>query len=506
MRTSIASAEDPIRYPLYTAEQSRIIDRYVVERLGIPGYTLMQRAGKAAFDYLHCRWLLARRLCIVCGSGNNGGDGLVVARLARKAGLSVRVVRVGGDPRPGSEAAEAQADWRTAGGEINDFSGDLPAADLYVDALFGTGLSRPPEGAWAEAISLLAGKPVFAIDVPSGLDSDTGAAHGVAVRAEATISFIVRKRGLYTGMAPELAGEQEFASLDVPGTAIAAAGSPAAWLQKRAPNFYPRPRNAHKGDNGRVLVVGSAPDYPGAARLCGEAALRAGAGLVTIGAHPDHAHWLNVGCWELIVRGLAAPHDLERLLGAMDVLAIGPGLGQESWGNGLWQCALNAPLPLVVDADALNLLAQAPKRRGNWILTPHPGEAARLLGITIAKVQADRFRAVAALAERYDGAVILKGAGTLIHAGGQTVVCAAGNPGMASAGMGDVLTGVIAALLGQGMNIEEAASTGVCLHAQAGDEAALEGERGLLASDLIAHLRQSINRGADQANEPGNEA
>ncbi|MEJ2631811.1 MAG: NAD(P)H-hydrate dehydratase [Acidihalobacter sp.] len=478
--------------PLYTADQARAVDRRAIDQLGIPGYTLMQRAGQAAFEALQRHWPQARRLCAVCGSGNNGGDGLVVARLARAAGLDVSVVLLGKGPREGGEASQALADWRATGGDVSAFDGVLPTADVYVDGLFGIGLTRAPEGVWAQAIEALAGRAVLALDVPSGLDADTGAAPGAVVNADVTVSFILRKRGLYTGVGPDCAGERLFADLGVPESARTE--SEARTFLRQAPRALPaRRRAAHKGDNGHVLIVGGAPGMSGAARLAGEAALRCGAGLVTVATHSQHAGWLNVGRWELMVRGVESAVELGRLFEVANVIAVGPGLGRDPWGRGLWQRVLDARCPLVVDADALNLLADMPTKRGNWVLTPHPGEAGRLLGRTTGQVQADRFSAVEELGRRYGGTCVLKGAGSLVHADGVTMVCAAGNPGMATAGMGDALTGVIAGLIAQGMAPVEAAREGVCLHAAAGDAAAHEGEHGLLAGDLIAHLRALCN-------------
>jgi NAD(P)H-hydrate epimerase len=479
--------------PLYTADQARAVDRRAIDELGIPGYTLMQRAGQAAFEALQRHWPQARRLCAVCGSGNNGGDGLVVARLAQAAGLEASVVLLGNGPREGGEAALALIDWQAADGEVAAFEGKLPVADVYVDALFGTGLTRAPEGVWAQAIEAMAGRETMALDVPSGLDADSGAAPGVVVEAGLTVSFILRKRGLYTGVGPDCAGERLFADLGVPDSARDGIEA-GAFLRQAPRSLPPRRRAAHKGDNGHVLIVGGAPGMSGAARLAGEAALRTGAGLVTVATHPQHAHWLNVGRWELMVRGIADPAELGKLIDGADVVAVGPGLGRDAWGRGLLQRVLDARCPLVVDADALNLLADMPSMRGDWVLTPHPGEAGRLLGCGTAQVQADRFGAVEELARRYGGVCVLKGAGSLVRADGFTMVCGAGNPGMATAGMGDVLTGVIAGLVAQGLAPADAAREAVCLHAATGDAAAEDGERGLLAGDLIAHLRSLCNR------------
>jgi NAD(P)H-hydrate epimerase len=257
----------------------------------------------------------------------------------------------------------------------------------------------------------------------------------------------------------------------------------------------PRAADAHKGDFGHVLVVGGAPGMPGAARLAAEAAARSGAGLVSVATHAAHAAVLNNGRPELMVRAVDAPAQLADLLARATVVAVGPGLGRGAWGRALFEQVLESGLPLVVDADALNCLAADPLKRDDWVLTPHPGEAARLLQSASAAVQADRFAAVTELQARYGGVAVLKGAGTLVAGGGVPLrLCALGNPGMASGGMGDVLTGVIAALRAQGLAPLEAACSGVCLHAGAADAlAATRGERGLLAGDLIPEIRRLLN-------------
>jgi NAD(P)H-hydrate epimerase len=273
------------------------------------------------------------------------------------------------------------------------------------------------------------------------------------------------------------------------------------WAQQ-ASRLGPRARTAHKGDFGHVLVVGGAPGMSGAARLAGEAALRAGAGLVTVATHPSHAAVLNLTRPELMVAPVSDPQDLAPLVARATVIAVGPGLGRDAWGRNLWSSVRGLDRPLVVDADALNLLGEEPVQGPEWILTPHLGEAARLLGVPIAAVARDRPAAADALQSRFGGVVVLKGAGTLIQAGRARplAVCSDGNPGMATAGAGDVLTGVIGALRAQGLEAEEAACAGVCLHAAAGDRAARAGERGLIAGDIVAALRAIANgvAGPDQ--------
>jgi NAD(P)H-hydrate epimerase len=259
-----------------------------------------------------------------------------------------------------------------------------------------------------------------------------------------------------------------------------------AWLP-------PRARASHKGDYGHVLVVGGDHGMAGAVRLAGEAAARTGSGLVSIATRAAHAAVIAAACPELLCHGVECARDLRVLLQRASVVAIGPGLGQSAWAHDMLAAVLQMRLPRVVDADALNLLAQEPMQCDHWVLTPHPGEAARLLGMTTKQVQADRLQAAQALQQRYGGVCVLKGAGTLVCTSESVAICEAGNPGMASGGMGDVLTGVIAGLLAQGLSLVDAACAGVYIHAKAGDRAAQEGERGLLASDVLPHLRKLVN-------------
>ena len=498
---------------LYSVAQSRAIDRAAAQQPACSGNALMERAGAAAFGRLRARWPAARRLAVLCGAGNNGGDGYVLARLARLAGWPVRLAAVAGLPRPGSEAETARQGFIAGGGVEEAFApAPLAQADVVVDALLGTGLDRPPAGAVADAIAAInaSGRPVLALDVPSGLNADTGQAPGAVVRADLTVSFVARKQGLYTGLARDCCGQVLFDDLGVPEAAVEQAGeAPAVLLdlpRLRAALLPPRRRGAHKGDFGHVLVVGGDHGYGGAVRLAGEAAARAGAGLTSVATRSAHVPALIAGRPELMARGVDAAAELAPLLARASVLAIGPGLGQGDFGRGLFGAALGSGLPLVVDADALNLLAAvpvaaAPGRREDWILTPHPGEAARLLGISAAQVEADRYAAVRALQARFGGVVLLKGAGTLVCDGRAPVgVVPYGNPGMASGGMGDVLTGLIAALWAQGLPALAAAALGACLHGAAADAvAARRGERGLLASDLSDALPPLLNGTDDGA-------
>lgn len=484
---------------LHDAAAARAIDRAATEELGIAGIELMERAGRAAWRLLRQRWPRARRIGVAAGSGNNGGDAYVVARLARQAGLEVHVLCVG---PPGTASARTAADaCRASGAEAAgwDAAVPLPAVDLWVDGVLGIGLSRAPTGAVAGLIDALngSGVPVLALDLPSGVAADDASTPGVVIGASATIQFIVAKRGLYTGAGRVASGER---SLDALGLAPALFERHAAHARSFCADqlddfFPPRHRGSHKGHHGRVLCIGGDHGMGGAIRLCAEAALRCGSGLVTVATRPAHVGALLSARPELMVHGVDAAEAISGLVEGADVLALGPGLGQRDWGRSLFGAALGAGKPCVIDADALHLLAgERSALPGRCVLTPHPGEAARLLDCAVADVEADRFEAVRALASRFECAVVLKGAGSLVAVEGEPVaVVDAGNPGMAVGGMGDVLTGLVASLLGQGLTPFRAALAGALVHAVAGDDAAAGGERGLLPLDLMAAIRRRVN-------------
>ncbi len=455
-------------------------------------YGLMERAGQAVFIALRQRWPQARLLWIFCGRGNNGGDGYVVARLARAAGYQVKVVALG-EPAREQPAWQARRDWLAGGGGETPLTALQGEPDVAVDALLGSGPSTTLTGevlAHVEFINRLAA-PVLAVDVPTGLQADSGCLLGAAVKASLTLCLIGLKPGLVTGAAAEQVGELQLATLDGEPD-LNEGGAPVGWAHTYASvcaRLRPRARTSHKGDCGRVLLVGGGPGMPGAIRLAGEACLRSGAGLVRVSCHADNRLAVALGRPELMLGG-----ELDAVAQAWArVRVLGPGLGQCVWAEAQWQAVMAQPGPLVLDADGLNRLARAPRRRQEWILTPHPGEAARLLGWTSEQVEADRYAAVRALQQRYGGVVVLKGAGSLIYDGERLSVCREGNPGMASGGMGDLLSGIIAGLWAQGVSGYEAALIGACLHGEAADRAALAGERGLLASDLLPWIQTLCN-------------
>lgn len=481
---------------LFDVAAVRAIDRAAIAG-GIDGYELMTRAARYALEVALAAFPGASRWRICCGGGNNGGDGYLLARLAREQGIDASVACLSPPDRLAGDAARAHRDAVAAGVPIADWSAGAAAADLWVDAMLGSGLTRDVGGAYADAVAEMnrSAVPVLALDLPTGLDGDDGRVLGTAVQADRTATFVAQKTGLYLGDGPACRGRLHFSALGVdarhyagqsPRLRLARPGDLGGWLPRR-------PRQAHKGDFGHVLVVGGSPGMPGAARLCAEAALRAGAGRVSVATHPDHASSLPAGCPELMCRGVRGADDLAPMLAQATVVAVGPGLGLDDWARELLAAVRDAALPCVMDADALTLLAETPDRAADRVLTPHPGEAGRLLGLATADVQKDRPAALAGLADRYGGCSVLKGAGTLISSDRTPWLCAAGNPGMAAAGMGDVLTGFVAGLRAQGLTAEQAAVAGVVVHAHAGDVAATGGERGLLASDLLKELRPWLN-------------
>ena len=498
---------------LYTAAQVRELDRLAIAG-GIAGFELMRRAGQTAFTSLQQRWPDRSPIEVFCGGGNNGGDGYVVAALAAEASLPVKVWALA-DPASLSGDAALAMEWAVeAGVAIQQWRGEAPnKAGLVVDALLGTGLKGSVREKYAQAISAInaSGVLVLALDVPSGLCSDSGRKLGAAIKASATISFIGRKRGMYTLEGIDCAGEKLFDDLAVSREVYRQLDANvfdktrqldcAAMLAR----WGVRPRNAHKGSFGHVLVIGGDVGMAGACLLAATAAARSGAGLVSCITRPEHSSMFVAARPELMVHGLSDEHiaidgAAMGLISKASVVVIGPGLGQGGWGRALLSAVLSTDLPLIIDADALNMVALAPEilnsHRGPRILTPHPGEAARLLNCSTADIQADRFSSVIMLRDKYHATVLLKGAGTLIaSADGASPIYlnSGGNPGMATGGMGDVLAGITAAFVAQGHEPTAATCLAAAVHSAAADRAAQHGERGMLASDVIDNLRGVIN-------------
>lgn len=479
------------RVGLYQAKQIKEFERIAIERFKISEDVMMQRAGKAALDLILQRWPKIKDIAIFCGGGNNGGDGYVVAHLSHERGIRVTVWQIG-DSKHGSDLSK----------QINTKSfteqSDIGDPDLIVDAICGIGLHSPLRKDAQAAVNKIqqSSAPILAIDVPTGIDADTGSTQGTSLRANLTITYIGIKVGLVTGAGTSCSGEIVLNDLQFPKEIYDYVDPVAELIRLNEFRRYlkPRAKDWHKGKSGHVLVIGGAIGFSGAPRMAAEAALRVGAGLVTVATAIENAALINVERPEIMADGVQHAEDLQPLLARASVVVIGPGLGQSEWAQDLLTEVLKTKLPLVVDADALNLLSKHPHTRENWILTPHPGEASRLLDISTVQIQNDRLASCLQLQKKYNGNIILKGAGTVVCTPGEIpAICDKGNPGMATAGMGDILSGVLGGLIAQQIPLGDAAKLGVYLHAAAGDLAAKAGERGMIAMDLMPYLRQLSN-------------
>jgi NAD(P)H-hydrate epimerase len=487
-------SKPPLPDALYSAAQVRDLDARLIAA-GTAGFDLMQRAAHAAWRALRRRWPEARQLTVLAGRGNNAGDGYLIAALAQRAGWQVSVLAVGDAAALTGDAASAYKEALGAGVDVLPW-GQQPLVGILVDALLGTGLNGDVREPYAKAIQCIndSGLPVMAVDIPSGLCANTGRILGLAVRAELTVTFIGLKIGLFTGDAPERVGELVFDDLQADAAIVAQTPFSIKRLDTfNLPRLAPRPRTAHKGMFGRVLVVGGDLGFGGAALLSTESTLRCGAGMVTLATRAEHVSAALTRFPEVMSAGIHSANQLMGLIEPASVLVAGPGLGQHSWGRSLLSAVANADRPQVWDADALNQLAAGfvslPK---GGVITPHPGEAGRLLGVSTQEIQADRPASALALAKKYNAVCVLKGSGSLIASPeGELALADHGHPAMATGGLGDVLSGVIAALMAQKMSAFDAACLGVWLHALAGEKCGASG-RGMAAADLIPVIRQLL--------------
>lgn len=489
-------AQDLSQFPkaLFTQAQVRQAELSAVSQGASSLYELVERAGAAAFECLTKHNPNASSVFFLAGSGNNGADALVCARLARASGIAVSVMMTSAAGTP--ECQQALAHYLKDGGELLPKAvAPILAAKIIVDGLLGTGVRDAVRDDMAEYIRAINDNAawVLSLDLPSGVIADTGAVAGVAVMADVTLCFGGWKQGLLTGKARHYSGELEFAALGLTPF-FAEASAQRVGKETLKDYFAARARDSHKGQSGKVTVIGGDMGMAGAVRLASEACLRAGAGLVTVISRPEHQLTVNVSRPELMFWGCdLVDMEVYLRLGWAQVIVLGPGLGKHDWGYNLFKAVGLSDKPCVLDADALNLLSNEPRRQTNWVLTPHPGEAARLLGCSVVEIEQDRFAAVRAIQQKYGGVVLLKGAGTVIFDGKQMVVAPVGNPGLASGGCGDVLSGIIGALMAQGMDNMQATVLGVVVHGCAADLAAIQGERGMLASDLMPFIRQLVN-------------
>jgi len=515
-------------FNLYRASQIRQVELRFAKNNPQGTYPLMQAAGKAAFQQLQSVWPDARKILVLTGKGNNGGDGYLLARLASEQGLKVTLCpffsadQIQGDAILALNSLAANSVQMVSWDKLKhkgESTANLKQYDLIVDAMLGTGIQGAVREPFVEAIAAVncSGVPVLAIDVPSGLNADSGHRFNQAVKANATITFVAHKRGLFTAEAVDHIGQLQLATLDIPPECFTAnADEPTVvaqnWHSLKG-KLQPRKSSAHKGSFGRCHLIGGARGMLGAAVLAATAAARSGSGLTAASVEKGASSLVN-RCPEVMALSVGVDDievQMEKLENA-STLIVGPGLGRSEWAQS-WMQKLNGNPLLrkkyqVWDADALFWLANnadfdAVDFKGSRILTPHPGEAARLLGISVEEVAQDRFAASEAIVRRYGGVCVLKGAGTIVsqidrtHASEPIVhsVCCVGNPAMASGGMGDVLAGIIGALLAQGFEPYAAATLGVCIHGEAGDRAAakLTQHRGMLASDLFSFLPALLN-------------
>ncbi len=483
----------------------RDLDRRSADAQGLSEFDLMERAGVAAFKHLRILWPRAQRVAVFCGTGNNGGDGWIIARLLRESGLNAEVFVFGALEKITGAARLAYEAWFDMAQQSPNSSDDWLALakpsteyDLIVDALVGIGFRGPARPDFSELVDAVnrATIPVLSLDVPSGLNADTGALEGSTVAAHATITFVAMKPGLLTGRARDFVGDLTLEPLGTPSSLIDSAQIVAtSWASDLPHEFlHPRRPSAHKGNYGHVLVVGGNVGMGGASILAASAALRGGAGLVTLATRSAHLTAALARHPEVMAHNIDLPEALRPLLQGASTVVIGPGLGVDDWSRSCFRLALESAKPLVIDADGLNLLAtdsSLSRLSQESVLTPHPGEAARLAGVSVSNIESDRLYWAKSLAEQYGSTIILKGAGSVIASqddGSIPHICSAGNPGMASGGMGDVLAGLVGALMGQGYAAPKAALGGVIAHATAGDQAWREHGIGLTASDVTSHL------------------
>ncbi|HDR2455216.1 TPA: bifunctional ADP-dependent NAD(P)H-hydrate dehydratase/NAD(P)H-hydrate epimerase [Enterobacter ludwigii] len=488
---------ESIPHSIWHADDLRHAEKEAADSLGITLYELMQRAGEAAFNVTRTAYPESSHWLILCGHGNNGGDGYVVARLAVAAGIHVTLLALESDKPLPEEASAAREAWLNAGGVIHATDIVWPEEiDVIIDGLLGTGLRSAPRDPVATLIARANAHsaPVVALDIPSGLMAQTGTTPGAMIQAAHTVAFIALKPGLLTGKARDVTGTLHHNALGLESwlagqethVSRVDASLLAQWLPPRRPT-------SHKGDHGRLVIIGGDHGTAGAIRMTGEAALRCGAGLVRVLTRIENSAPIITARPELMVHELTS-QSLEESLEWADVVVIGPGLGQQAWGKQALQKVENFRKPMLWDADALNLLAINPDKRHNRILTPHPGEAARLLNCSVAEIESDRLLSARRLVKRYGGVAVLKGAGTVVASDEAMGIVDAGNAGMASGGMGDVLSGIIGALLGQKLPLYDAACAGCVAHGVAADKlAARYGTRGMLATDLFCTLRRVVN-------------
>ena len=489
---------------LYSANTVRKIDQSAIAELNNNALKLMNRAGMAAFDELVEAFGQPSLITVFCGSGNNAGDGYILAARAAQKCIPVQVIELSDTKKLSDETLQARQYAKDNKVSIAEFNAKQVIEEgVIVDCLLGIGYKGKLRKPFDQAIELInaAQLPVLSMDIPSGLNADTGAVQDNAVSADLTVTFVAAKQGLFTANGPALCGEVIYHSLDI-SEHIFAQFQPVAKLLDLFELLELMPHlvgDEYKSKRGHCMVIGGDHGYGGAASIAAEASVRTGSGLTSVATQPQHVPNILARRPEIMACGVTSGQQLEPWLDKPSVLVIGPGLGRSSWSEQLLQKAVASGLPMVLDADALNILADGRVVKTtdhSWVLTPHAGEAARLLGVSVAEVEVDRFSAVQQLQQKYNAVVLLKGPGTLIAGADQIIkVCPYGNPGMATAGMGDLLSGIIGSLVAQGLSLQDATELGCCLHSAAADRLVEDsGYRGIAATDLLPYLQKLLNQ------------
>ena len=499
---------------LYTTLEAKKIDGLAIKEKSITSYSLMEKAARFSYKAIHRRWPEIRNMIVFCGKGNNAGDGYLLASIAKESGLEVMIVRA--EPSKKMSTAAIKAFNLSKSLKIKIIRAKqldklkIPRnKTIIIDALLGIGIKGPVKGKIHSVIkkinSLGKNNPVASLDLPSGICADTGNALGIAVEADLTLAFIGLKRGLYTSGGRSCAGEILLDQLDVKSK-IRSKIKPNTFLidsENSLNKLINRRINSHKGDYGHVLVIGGDKGFGGAAILAAKCAAMSGSGLVSLATRTEHVTAALNACPEVMVKGVDSGQDLKEILDVPNVIVLGPGLGKNAWAEQMMQQTFIAckkrDLPLIMDADALNMMTSLKLRvmaPHKLVITPHPGEAARLLKQNVKEIEEDRFKSAKKLSQKFNSITVLKGSGTIVCSNTNKLrlaVCESGNPGMASGGMGDILSGLIGSFIAQGLGLTEATETAVALHSVSADIASLEvGELGLLASDVIETIRTNL--------------
>ncbi|KPV96609.1 Bifunctional NAD(P)H-hydrate repair enzyme Nnr [Pseudoalteromonas sp. P1-9] len=479
----------------YSAQQVKDNEAIVASQHNVEMYALMQQAAASVFQLLMLKYGNCDKVQVIAGGGNNGGDGYWVANYALQHELDVTVFSVKDVNQLAGDAKRAYLDYIKQGGKVVD-SLDT-SADVYIDALLGIGFCGELSSEYSDVINHInqQHKPIIAVDLPSGLNATTGEVAKACINANYTVSFISLKQGLLSGNAKQHVGNLYFAGLGLADAFIEYVKPLSKLVNYDAlkASLPVRHINSYKQQLGHVLLIGGDKPMPGAIRIAAESCLRAGAGLVSVATHPENRAIVVQGRYELMVHAVDHATELEPLIEKADVCVIGPGLGLSNWSKTVWQAIEKVNKPIIIDADGLNLLAQKPINLAHMIITPHSGEASRLLGIPSSEIELNRFDSVSKLAKQYNAIALLKGVGSLVANSHHTVINTSGRASMASAGMGDCLSGIIAGLIAQGMPNFEAVQLAVNIHGRAAEIAEQQGKRGMLVSDLYPLIRKLVD-------------